>query len=84
MLRNIGILASTANVQSLLPKVSVPTLLISPTRSLLAPLEEQVMMRKTIPNARIVTVEGPGHELYWDVPEPCISALLSFISQVEV
>jgi hypothetical protein len=36
-------------------------------------------MRPTIPNAEIVTVEGSWHEIYFDDPEACISALLKFI-----
>ena len=39
-------------------------------------MEEQVMMRRTIPNAEIVTIEGAWHEIYFDDPDACIAALL--------
>ena len=36
-------------------------------------------MRTEIPNARITIVEGPGHEIYVDRPEECLSALQNFL-----
>ena len=83
MLGNLARLAATVNVEPLLPDVRVPTLILAPAKSPISPLEEQVKMRKTIPNARIVTVEGAWHEIYFDDPKACISALLRFIRSLE-
>ena len=82
MLANLARLAATVNVEPLLPEVGVPTLILAPARSPIAPLDEQARMRRTIPNAQIVTVEGSWHEIYFDDPEACLSALLKFLRSV--
>ncbi len=79
MLSNLARLAAGVNVEPLLPEVGVPTLVLAPATSLISPLEEQVKIRKTVPNARISVVEGSWHEIYLDQPDACISALLSFL-----
>ncbi|RJP64687.1 MAG: alpha/beta hydrolase [Candidatus Abyssobacteria bacterium SURF_17] len=82
MLANLARLAATVNVESLLPEVNVPTLILAPAKSPISPLEEQLKMRRAIPNARIVTIEGAWHEIYFDDPEACVSALLNFLSSL--
>jgi pimeloyl-ACP methyl ester carboxylesterase len=82
MLANLAKLAATVNVEPLLPDVTVPTLILAPAQSLISPLEEQVMMRKSIPNARIAVIEGSWHEIYLDNPDACISALSKFLDSV--
>lgn len=82
MLANLARLAATVNVESLLPDVAAPTLILAPAKSPISPLEEQVMMRRTIPNSEIVTIEGAWHEIYFDDPDACIAALLSFIKSL--
>jgi pimeloyl-ACP methyl ester carboxylesterase len=56
-----------------------PTLVIAPSRSPLTSLTDQITVRNSIPDARMAVVEGPGHEIYVDEPEQCISALLRFL-----
>ena len=63
----------------MLPQINVPTLILAPARSPLTPLTDQITMRTLIPNARLVVVEGPGHEIYVDEPEECLDALLKFL-----
>ena len=82
MLANLARLAATVNVESLLPEVRVPTLVLAPATSLISPLDEQVKIRRTIPNAQIAVIEGSWHEIYLDNPDACISALLSFIGSL--
>ncbi len=82
MLANLARLAATVNVEPQLPDVRVPTLILAPAKSPISPLEEQVKMRREIPNAQIATIEGSWHEIYFDDPEACISALLRFIGSV--
>ncbi len=82
MLSSLAKLAATVNVEPLLSDVSVPTLILAPANSPISPLEEQVMMRKTIPNARLAVIEGAWHEIYFDDPDACIAALRSFLSSV--
>jgi pimeloyl-ACP methyl ester carboxylesterase len=82
MLANLARLAATVNVEPLLPDVPVPTLILAPAKSPISPLEEQLHMRSTIPDARIAVVEGAWHEIYFDDPEACLSALLSFVESI--
>jgi pimeloyl-ACP methyl ester carboxylesterase len=67
------------DVTPLLSQVKVPTLILAPAHSPLLPLTEQVMMRDTIPGARIAVIEGRGHEIYVDKPEECTAALMKFL-----
>jgi len=83
MLANLAKLAATVNVESLLPEVKVPTLILAPAKSLISPLDEQVKIRMTIPDARIAVIEDSWHEIYLDKPDACISALLEFLGSLE-
>ena len=82
MLANLARLAATVNVESLLPKVGVPTLILAPALSLISPLEEQIKIRRTIPDARLTVVDGSWHEIYLDDPDACISALSKFLQSL--
>jgi pimeloyl-ACP methyl ester carboxylesterase len=68
-----------ADTTPMLPQIQAPTLVLAPARSPITPLSDQIAMRTLIPKARIAVVEGPGHEIYVDEPEECISALLKFL-----
>jgi pimeloyl-ACP methyl ester carboxylesterase len=70
------------NIEPLLSEVTVPTLVLAPTRSALQPLETQVSILEQIPGARIATVDGPGHEAYFDRPVDCVTAVRRFIESV--
>ena len=65
------------------PLRRVPTLVLAPARSPLTPLTEQVLIRDSIPGARIAVIEGRGHEIYVDDPEGCITALLKFLRSLD-
>jgi pimeloyl-ACP methyl ester carboxylesterase len=82
MLANLARLAATVDVGPLLPEVKVPTLILAPAKSPISPLEEQVKIRRTVPDSRMVVIEGSWHEIYFDDPEACISALLSFLGSL--
>jgi pimeloyl-ACP methyl ester carboxylesterase len=69
----------SVDITPLLKEVKVPTLVLAPARSPLTPLTEQVMIRDSIPGARVAVVEGRGHEIYVDDPDACIAAILKFI-----
>src|SRR5215510_9092813 len=83
VLQGLCRLVPSVDVSPLLPQVKVPTLVLAPARSPLTPLTEQVMIRDSIPGARIAVIEGRGHEIYVDNPDACISALLSFVRSLE-
>ena len=67
------------DITPLLPQVKVPTLVMAPATSPLTPLTEQVMIRDTIPGAKIAVIEGRGHEIYADDPAACTAALIKFL-----
>jgi pimeloyl-ACP methyl ester carboxylesterase len=79
VLRGINRMLASADITPLLPQVAVPTLVLAPSRSPLTPLSDQLTIRNAIPGARMAVVEGPGHEIYVDEPEECISAFLKFV-----
>jgi len=83
VLADLARLAATVNVEPLLPDLTVPTLILAPARSPISPLEEQVLMRRKIPRSELVTVEGAWHEIYFDDPEACLSALLGFLRALQ-
>jgi pimeloyl-ACP methyl ester carboxylesterase len=82
VLRGINRMLANADITSILPQVKVPTLVLAPSRSPLTPLSDQLTIRNSIPNARMAVVEGPGHEIYVDEPEECISAFLKFLRSI--
>ena len=79
VLQGLCRLVPSVDITPLLPQVKVPTLVLAPARSPLTPLTEQVLIRDSIPGARIAVIEGRGHEIYVDDPEGCITALLKFL-----
>lgn len=82
VLRGITKTLDGADTTSILPEVSVPTLVIAPAKSPITPLRDQLAMREGIPGARIAVIEGPGHEVYVDRAEECIAALRGFLSSL--
>ncbi len=76
-------LIAELDVTPLLPRVTVPTLILAPTHSAATPLAEQLMIRESIPNARIAVIEAPSHEIYVDEPAQCIEAFRRFLHSLE-
>ena len=71
------------DVRSYLPKLTVPTLVMAPTRSALQPLERQVQIYHTIPGSKSAAIEGPGHEVYFDSAMQATTALKIFLHDLE-
>jgi pimeloyl-ACP methyl ester carboxylesterase len=82
VLQGLCRLVPSVDITPLLPQVKVPTLVLAPARSPISPLTEQVMIRDSIPGARIAVVEGRGHEIYVDDPDACVAAILKFLSSL--
>jgi len=83
VLQGIARTLDGADTAPLLPQIKVPTLILAPAHSPITPLSDQLSMRTLIPHSRITVVEGPGHEIYVDEPEECISAFLKFLRSLE-
>jgi pimeloyl-ACP methyl ester carboxylesterase len=76
-------LISETDVAPLLARISVPTLILAPTRSAATPLAQQHAMSDAIPNARLVEIDGEAHEIYRDRADDCIAAFTAFLRSVE-
>lgn len=63
----------------ILGDIKVPTLLLSPGAAPSAPLEEQVMIRNTIPDCEQVVFEDAPHLITFEQPEECARHLLEFV-----
>ncbi|WP_082018097.1 alpha/beta fold hydrolase [Leisingera sp. ANG-Vp] len=57
------------NVASLLPKVSVPTLVLHSNRDAIAPLSEGKLLASEIPGASFVQLNSPNHLLFATEPD---------------
>ncbi|MGH7932077.1 MAG: alpha/beta fold hydrolase, partial [Candidatus Binataceae bacterium] len=62
VLRGLCRIVPGVDITPLLPRIKIPTLVLAPGRSPITPLSEQVMIRDSIPGARLAVVEGRGHE----------------------
>jgi len=83
VLQGVNRMLAGADISPLLPQVKVPTLVLAPAHSPLTPLTDQILIRDSIPGARITVVEGHGHEIYVEDPDTCIAALLAFLRSSE-
>jgi len=80
--KNLMACVSGIDVGPLFAQVSVPTLVMAPTRSELQPLALQLHIQQAIPGARFAAIDGPGHEVYLDRPEESTAALRRFLAEV--
>ncbi|MGE0824708.1 MAG: alpha/beta fold hydrolase [Candidatus Binatia bacterium] len=83
VLQGLCRLVPSVNITPFLPQVKVPTLVLAPESSPLTPLTEQVMIRDSIPGARIAVISGRGHEIYLDNAAGCIAALQTFLRSLQ-
>jgi pimeloyl-ACP methyl ester carboxylesterase len=68
------------DVTPLLPRVRAPTLLLSPTNGgALVTMEEQALIRTTIPNCEQAVFDGAGSSLPYEHQEWCAEQMLAFI-----
>jgi pimeloyl-ACP methyl ester carboxylesterase len=74
---------STLDARPSLPKIGVPTLILAPSQSAAAKLEDQKRLAEEIPGARLEVIDGPGHEIYVTQPEKCQKAFLGFLEQIQ-
>lgn len=79
---NIMRVVQVSEVSKRLSEVRVPTLLLVGDRSPLCPLDQQRMMEKQIPNAKLVVFEGIGQGITLLMPDRCIEEMLKFLQTV--
>ncbi|KAF2737921.1 alpha/beta-hydrolase [Polyplosphaeria fusca] len=75
---------STLDARPYLGKIEVPTLILAPSQSAAARLEDQQRLTEEIRGARLEVVHGVGHEIYVTEPEKCQSAFLDFVTKTGI
>ncbi|HEX6254116.1 MAG TPA: alpha/beta hydrolase [Nitrososphaera sp.] len=81
-----GLTTATWSVQGScdrLANVMQPTLLIVGDQDLLAPCANSVMMAQRIPNSWLVTMEGTGHGMMWQVPKEFTPYIQNFLETIK-
>jgi 3-oxoadipate enol-lactonase len=67
------------NVESALPRIAAPTLVITGDRSPLQSVETVLRYQQKIPNSRLLVIPSDGYHLAVIKPDDCVSNVLSFI-----
>jgi 3-oxoadipate enol-lactonase len=67
------------NMESVLPKITAPTLVITSDRSALQSVETVRGYQLKIANSRLVVLSSDGYHLAVIKPEECVASVLSFI-----
>ena len=67
------------NMESVLPRISAPTLVITSDRSPLQSVETVLRYQQKIPNSRLVVLQSDGYHLAVIKPDECVSNTISFI-----
>ncbi|HYL62220.1 MAG TPA: alpha/beta hydrolase [Candidatus Methylomirabilis sp.] len=71
------------NMESVLPRIAAPTLVITSDRSALQSVETVLRYQQKIQNSRLLVIPSDGYHLAVIKPEECISNVLSFIQDVK-
>jgi pimeloyl-ACP methyl ester carboxylesterase len=67
------------DVSTLCPNIKVPTLILHPGQSPIAPVEEAQAMHQAIPNSRLVVYEDASHQIFLTRSEECAREMLRFL-----
>jgi pimeloyl-ACP methyl ester carboxylesterase len=67
------------NVESVLPRIAAPTLVITSDRSPLQSVETVLRYQQKIPNSRLLVLPSDGYHLAVIKPDDCVSNALAFI-----
>jgi len=69
------------NTYDRVPEIGVPTLVIAGTEDKVVPMENSRILASRIPGAELITLEGIGHLLSVEAPEPVNKAIHDFLSR---
>ena len=73
---------STLDARPSLSKISVPMLILAPSQSAAAKVEDQKKIAEQISGVKLEVIDGPGHEIYVTQAEKCQKAFLAFLEEV--
>jgi pimeloyl-ACP methyl ester carboxylesterase len=71
--------ANTADIQSMLPKLQAPTLLIWGSKDPIMEEEVRQSLRDALPAAKVKVFDGLGHNPFWEEPEAVAKAINGFL-----
>jgi pimeloyl-ACP methyl ester carboxylesterase len=71
--------ANTADIQSLLPKLQAPTLLIWGSKDPIMEMDVRQSLRDALPAAKVKVFEGLGHNPFWEEPEAVAKVINGFL-----
>jgi len=71
----------THDTYDLLPRIKVPTLVISGGADRQVPVENSKILASRIPGARLVVLEGAGHAFFVEAAEQANTAILDFLGR---
>ena len=66
-------------MESVLPRIAAPTLVITSDRSALQSVETVLRYQQKIPNSRLLVLPSDGYHVAVIRPDECVSNTLSFI-----
>ncbi|KAJ9493574.1 hypothetical protein H2202_010948 [Exophiala xenobiotica] len=70
--------------KSFLKDIKCPYLILAPTNSAAVPIGESEWIASQVPQAKLVKIEGPGHEIFAEAPDACMDATLKFLHELEI
>jgi pimeloyl-ACP methyl ester carboxylesterase len=82
VIRAISRFLPKVDVSSLCPRVTVPTLILHPGQSPIAPVADAQAMQQTIPSARLVVYEDASHHIFLTRSEACAQETLRFLQSL--
>jgi pimeloyl-ACP methyl ester carboxylesterase len=69
-----------SDLQSTLPKLTAPTLLIWGSKDPIMEEEVRQTLREALPHAQVKIFEGLGHNPLWEDPKACAAAINTFLT----
>jgi pimeloyl-ACP methyl ester carboxylesterase len=71
--------ANTADIQSMLPKLKAPTLLIWGSKDPIMEEDVRQSLRDALPAAKVKVFEGLGHNPFWEEPEAVAKVINAYL-----
>ena len=81
--RGIGSMLSSFNLESLLPKITAPTLIITSDRSALQSVETVLRYQPKIPNSRLLVLTSDAYHIAVANAGECVTNVLSFMEEAK-
>lgn len=71
---------SQLDARPYLRRIKAPMLILCPTNSAVVTIESMKEVAAEVPTARMELIESPGHEIYAESEEQCLTKLLEFLN----